>query len=136
MGLEGVQRRLGTTTSSINQDEIPSGSPQPNESSGEEDDLPPYFTLSIAAGGWHSAALVLVDEEAAERQRERMKERWMVRRNKFGGSALEWVGWAWDRAQMALLPYRLRPDRLLPSNNPTGRRRSGREDWGELPDLG
>ena len=35
-----------------------------------DNDIPPYFALNIAAGGWHSAALVLVDQFKAERVRE------------------------------------------------------------------
>ena len=34
-----------------------------------EHELPAYFALNVAAAGWHSAALVLVDEEKAERAR-------------------------------------------------------------------
>ena len=36
---------------------------------------PPYFALSVTAAGWHSGALVLVDEEAAERTRRGCWER-------------------------------------------------------------
>ena len=34
-----------------------------------EDELPAYFALKVSAAGWHSAALVLVDEEKAEKAR-------------------------------------------------------------------
>lgn len=33
----------------------------------DEDELPAYFALSVAAAGWHSGALVLVDKEKAQR---------------------------------------------------------------------
>ena len=36
---------------------------------GEEDNVPAYHALKVSAAGWHSAALVLVDEERAERAR-------------------------------------------------------------------
>ncbi|GAM88961.1 hypothetical protein ANO11243_069950 [Dothideomycetidae sp. 11243] len=35
-----------------------------------EDQLLPYFALSVTAAGWHSGALVLVNQEAADRIRE------------------------------------------------------------------
>jgi len=35
-----------------------------------DDGLPAYFALSVASGGWHSGALVLVNEEKAENVRE------------------------------------------------------------------
>ena len=38
---------------------------------GEEAGLPAYFALKVSAAGWHSAALVLVDEEKAERARQK-----------------------------------------------------------------
>lgn len=38
---------------------------------GGEDDLPAYFAVKVSAAGWHSAALVLVDEEKAERARQK-----------------------------------------------------------------
>ena len=38
---------------------------------GGEDELPAYFALKVSAAGWHSAALVLVDEEKAERARQK-----------------------------------------------------------------
>ena len=34
-----------------------------------ENELPAYFALKVSAAGWHSAALVLVDEEKAEKAR-------------------------------------------------------------------
>ncbi|KAL8793962.1 MAG: hypothetical protein Q9195_003475 [Heterodermia aff. obscurata] len=34
-----------------------------------DNDLPAYFALKVSAAGWHSAALVLVDEEKAEKAR-------------------------------------------------------------------
>lgn len=37
----------------------------------DEDGLPAYFALSVAAAGWHSGALVLVNEAKARRIRER-----------------------------------------------------------------
>lgn len=36
----------------------------------ENSDLGAYFALKVAAAGWHSAALVLVDEEKAEQARQ------------------------------------------------------------------
>ena len=38
---------------------------------GGEDNLPAYFALKVSAAGWHSAALVLVDEEKAGRARQK-----------------------------------------------------------------
>lgn len=40
------------------------------ESVTKEDDMGAYFVLKVAAGGWSSAALVLVDEEKAEKARQ------------------------------------------------------------------
>ncbi|KAL8697431.1 MAG: hypothetical protein Q9224_002316 [Gallowayella concinna] len=37
----------------------------------EEGEMGSYFVLKVAAAGWHSAALVLVDEEQAERARQK-----------------------------------------------------------------
>lgn len=40
-----------------------------------ENELPAYFALKVSAAGWHSAALVLVDEEKAEKgRRKHIKE--------------------------------------------------------------
>ena len=36
----------------------------------EPGEMPAYFALKVSAAGWHSAALVLVDEEKAERARQ------------------------------------------------------------------
>ena len=38
------------------------------------DDLEPYFAITVAAAGWHSGALVLVDEEKAHL----IREKWFV----------------------------------------------------------
>jgi SCF-associated factor 1 len=38
------------------------------------DDLEPYFALTIAAAGWHSGALVLVDEDKAHA----IREKWVI----------------------------------------------------------
>ena len=38
---------------------------------GNEEELPAYFALKVSAAGWHSAALVLVDDEKAERVRQK-----------------------------------------------------------------
>ena len=35
----------------------------------DKEELPAYFALKVSAAGWHSAALVLVDEERAEKAR-------------------------------------------------------------------
>lgn len=35
------------------------------------DELPAYFAISVAAAGWHTGALVLVDDEKAEKTREK-----------------------------------------------------------------
>lgn len=43
---------------------------QRHEESANSNALPAYFALSVAAGGWHSGALVLMDEAKAERVRE------------------------------------------------------------------
>ena len=32
----------------------------------DQDNLGPYFTLNVAAAGWHSAALVLINEDLGE----------------------------------------------------------------------
>ena len=37
----------------------------------DENEMGAYFALKVAAAGWHSAALVLVDEEKAERARQK-----------------------------------------------------------------
>ena len=42
-----------------------------SSSSEEESEMGAYFVLKVAAAGWHSAALVLVDEEKAERARQK-----------------------------------------------------------------
>jgi SCF-associated factor 1 len=39
------------------------------------DELPAYFAISVAAAGWHTGALVLVDDEKAEETR----EKWLAR---------------------------------------------------------
>lgn len=44
------------------------GTPQDNLDA-DDDGLPAYFALSVAAAGWHSGALVLVNEAKAERIR-------------------------------------------------------------------
>jgi SCF-associated factor 1 len=45
-----------------------SGTTAESESS-RNDGLPAYFAISVAAAGWHTGALVLVDDEKAERTR-------------------------------------------------------------------
>ncbi|KAG8527756.1 uncharacterized protein KY384_007910 [Bacidia gigantensis] len=40
----------------------------------DEDDLPAYFALKVASAGWHSAALVLVDDDKAQAIRDRYIE--------------------------------------------------------------
>ncbi len=39
----------------------------------DDDGLPAYFALSVAAAGWHSGALVLVNEAKAKRTRDRYR---------------------------------------------------------------
>jgi len=46
-----------------------------NDSQAEDFHLDPYFALAIGAAGWHSGALVLVDEERAEEAR----QKWIAR---------------------------------------------------------
>jgi SCF-associated factor 1 len=47
---------------------LPPGSGTTAESESSLDDgLPAYFAISVAAAGWHTGALVLVDDEKAER---------------------------------------------------------------------
>lgn len=41
----------------------------------DDDGLPAYFALSVAAAGWHSGALVLHNEEKARKVRERYQQR-------------------------------------------------------------
>lgn len=54
--------------------------PQPSYASSAQDtaaeaDKGAYFALKIAAAGWHSAALVLVDDDKAER----VRQKWLVK---------------------------------------------------------
>ena len=62
----------------------------------EEGELPAYFALKVSAAGWHSAALVLVDEEKAERVRRRqIVERTHRTRDKIPkpvSTGVAWVG--------------------------------------------
>ncbi|KAK5939278.1 hypothetical protein PMZ80_008582 [Knufia obscura] len=44
---------------------------RPKEGETEDFHLDPYFALAIGAAGWHSGALVLVDEEKAEESRQK-----------------------------------------------------------------
>jgi len=46
------------------------GEDQDHDIDNDGDDLPAYFALSITAGGWHSGALVLVNDAKAARIRE------------------------------------------------------------------
>jgi SCF-associated factor 1 len=49
---------------------LPPGSATTAEwASSRNDGLPAYFAISVAAAGWHTGALVLVDDEKAERTR-------------------------------------------------------------------
>lgn len=41
------------------------------------DNLEPYFAITVAAAGWHSGALVLVDEDKAQE----VREKWLVPQN-------------------------------------------------------
>jgi SCF-associated factor 1 len=41
------------------------------------DELPAYFAISVAAAGWHTGALVLVDDEKAEK----IRQKWIADRN-------------------------------------------------------
>lgn len=47
---------------------------RPEEEETDYEDLEPYFAIGIAAAGWHSGALVLVDEEKAHD----VRSKWMV----------------------------------------------------------
>ena len=42
------------------------------------DELPAYFAISVAAAGWHTGALVLVDDDKAEKTR----QKWMANKDK------------------------------------------------------
>ena len=44
------------------------------------DELPAYFAISVAAAGWHTGALVLVDDEKAETTR----QKWMADKDETG----------------------------------------------------
>ena len=135
MGLEGARKRLEKWT--INHEDgkerNKKAAPQVlNADTGEqeadededEEDFPPYFTLQIAAGGWHSAALVLVDEEAAERQRQRMRDRHVVHHKRRNAWMDNWTDRVWNVGR-----------RLIGLSVSNGQERRD-WDWGTLPDYG
>ncbi|MCJ1478834.1 hypothetical protein MMC13_007518 [Lambiella insularis] len=53
----------------------PSHDPSSSHDDAAEADKGAYFALKIAAAGWHSAALVLVDKDKAER----VRQKWLVK---------------------------------------------------------
>ena len=53
------------------------GKQDEDEDKTDYEDLEPYFAIGIAAAGWHSGALVLVDEEKAHE----VRSKWVVSRD-------------------------------------------------------
>ena len=135
MGLEGAKKTLGKWTmdhadggESTKKVSSPVLNADTGEQEGDEDedeeDFPPYFTLQIAAGGWHSAALVLVDEEAAERQRQKMQDRHIVYHKRRNAWMENWTDRVWSVGR-----------RLVGLSVSDGQERRD-WNWGSLPDYG
>ncbi|KAL8717569.1 MAG: hypothetical protein Q9225_005201 [Loekoesia sp. 1 TL-2023] len=70
-----------------------------------------YFVLKVAAAGWHSAALVLVDEEKAERARKKhvlpvgAKEEGASAENDWHGGTWEDIDAPWEQLSKAVLGF-------------------------------
>ncbi|KAL8770904.1 MAG: hypothetical protein Q9209_003555 [Squamulea sp. 1 TL-2023] len=75
----------------------------------EEGDMGSYFVLKVAAAGWHTAALVLVDEEQAERSRQKHVVPDKVEsgsENDHHGGTWEDIDAPWDQLSKALTGVR------------------------------
>ncbi|KAL8670063.1 MAG: hypothetical protein Q9168_005382 [Polycauliona sp. 1 TL-2023] len=75
----------------------------------EEGGMGSYFVLKVAAAGWHTAALVLVDEEQAERSRqmhvvpEKVDDEVTAGKYDWHGGTWEDIDAPWDQLSNALL---------------------------------
>ncbi|KAF2156692.1 hypothetical protein K461DRAFT_219850 [Myriangium duriaei CBS 260.36] len=77
----------------------------------EEDDLSPYFALSVTAAGWHSGSLVLVNDAAASR----------IRANCIG-RRYRWAGDSFPRLELS-------DGRVMPGTVEVSRWREGKPEW-------
>lgn len=75
----------------------------------EEGAMGSYFVLKVAAAGWHTAALVLVDEEQAERSRQmhlvpdKVDDEVKAEKYDWHGGTWEDIDAPWDQLSKALL---------------------------------
>lgn len=126
---------------------------QENRASGaqaEDDELPAYFALSVAAAGWHSGALVLVNEEKAASTRERYRVRdtdvpeasstssiWEKARSFISGFAGAYAGedpaeWIWEAKGEAFPRLKLKSGEVLPGSAGVIELPDELRDWREV----
>ena len=99
------------------------------------EDLDPYFTIAIAAAGWHSGALVLVDEEKAHE----VRDKWVKKNLKDDGPRIPGAFESRDDDEEYLYSARGFPKVQLPSGYMMpgqGGERTWREGMPSTDDLG
>ena len=65
-------------------DATPRAQPVRDSTATDYDNLGPYFAITVAAAGWHSGALVLVDEDKAHE----IRSQWVVQREEDSGPSV------------------------------------------------